>query len=118
MEQICGFLDSVGRFHKTEIECEISELTIKIERLEEQLYRFSSRLRDCVIHKEPYENRTYYNSVDIITKKISKLIIKDMDYYMGILNEIKDLEIQIDKLKQKLPDQRKSWLTSLMWWKN
>ncbi len=118
MEQICGFLDSVGRFHKTEIDCEISELRIRIERLEQQLYMFSVSLRDCVIHKEPYENRTYYNSTDIITKKISKLIIRDMDYYIGILNEIKDLELQIDKLKQKSPDYRKSWLTSLMWWKD
>jgi len=29
-----------------------------------------------------------------------------------------DLEVQIDKLKQKSPDYRKSWLTNLMWWKD
>lgn len=49
---------------------------------------------------------------DLKTKQIEIGI--ELNYYPTE----KDLEVQIDKLKQKSPDYRKSWLTNLMWWKD
>jgi hypothetical protein len=119
MEKICGFLDKNNKFHKTEKECEKSNLRIDIQQIERTLNNFSVTIQNYI-----FENHSWRRCMDIeysryeneIKEIVAKSVLLYSDKFIEIINRKKELEKTLDLLKQER-DYQDKWWVKLVWWK-
>lgn len=117
MKEICGFLDTQGRFHKTEEECEIAEIEIKLVNTRKTLERFDKTVSEYIFKEyrkyatyNPYENEWL---LEIVTKSV----LQNSDGFIAIINQKKELAASLDRLEQEYKNKEwKPWWLKLKWW--
>lgn len=119
MEKICGFLDKENNFHKTEKECEKSNLKINIKQIERSLNNFSSTIEEYIFRNQGWNRNIsldYYHCKNEIKEIVAKCVLLHSDEFIKIINKKKEMEKTLDLLRQEKDYQNKWWM-KIVWWK-
>ena len=114
MKEICGFEGKDKHFYKTKKECKKADLEFEINKHLRFLDTFSSNIQTYLFRTGDYNINTQWNiSENYIFEVVSKLILKDSDDFIEIINKKKELEKTLDELYKK---KNKRWWLQLKWW--
>ena len=120
MEKICGFLDIENNFHKTEKECEKSNLKINIKQIERYLNNFSNDIESYIFRNYRWNdhniNIKYNYHENEIKRVIAKCVLLHSDRFIEIINKKKEMEKTLDLLK-KDKEYKDKWWIKVIWWK-
>ena len=119
-QEICGFLDSQGRFHKTKQECERAEARYKLVVLENRLDYFENEVSEYLFEEynyDPYGNRKAIQSY--ILERIVKMVLQNSSMFIDIINSKEQLKKELDIRKKELNKDKifyEKWWLKIKWW--
>lgn len=118
MEQICGFIDSKGCFHRNEKDCELAEAKYKIRDIERELDKFKEQVGEYLFKHYTHSVYSEYQShKEIIFNTIAKQVLVNSDAFIQLINRKKELAVHLDILKEDY-DRKKitKWWLKFKWW--
>lgn len=134
MKEICGFLDTNGKFHKSEKLTKIANNKIALAEIEKKLDNFHEEV-SWIFYRSGSDLRTFegiqyinnddikenhYNPIEAIKervyKQVSLVILRDTEEWQNIINKRKSLEKELDYLKSVT--KRDKWWLKFNWWKS
>jgi len=120
MKEICGYVDTSGKFHKTSKECEIADAKLKIEEITRRLDNFSSEIHEILFlnGSKFSENPSRLEWIERnIYLMVSTKILQHSDAFLEVIELSKTLKKELDYLKEDKGYKYKWWL-KLAWWSN
>jgi len=114
MKEICGFEGKDKRFYKTKKECKEADLNFEINKHVKLLENFSINIQNYLFMNGDYAKQAQWN-IDqrYIFKMVSRLILRDSEGFIEIINKKKELEKTLEELYKKKSSR---WWLQLKWW--
>lgn len=121
MKEICGFLDSRGRFHKTKEETELAESKLRLEQVERQLDNFNVEIVQLVFEQHLYgrvDPGATFHIENYVLERIAERILRNSDMFIEIINRKKLLEkdLELAKAQVEAGKRHNTWYYKLKWW--
>lgn len=117
MEEVCGFVDSKGNFFKTEKECELAEIYIKIEKTKRFLDRFEGNVEEYLFRGTIEDNVDFMRCKNQILDRVSRLVLLCSDDFIEVINEKKKLSEYLEVLEKEYNNNSKPWWLRVKWWR-
>jgi len=119
MKEICGYVDKNGQFHKTETECKLADIRIKMKETSDFLDHFEQDVSYLIFKCKAMEcDYTGISRLDALEKKIydavSRMILKDSDEWQEIIRRRSELEDELDFLYAN--EKAAKWWLRFKWW--
>lgn len=113
MKEICGYKGLDGKFYENEKECVLADKKFQLKDLSRKLDNFSSALSDALLLAGKYN----YIDEERIMGIVAKVILRDSDKFIEIINQKKDLEENLDFLEKEINGYSKPWWLKTIWWR-
>lgn len=117
MKEVCGFIDTAGNFHKTQEECEIAEIKIKIKVTKSIFENFESRISNYLFFNYNGEtSHLFHKHKNDIFEAVTKAVLAESDKFIAIIREKESLSKDLDILEKEYKDKTfKPWWLRVKW---
>ena len=115
MKKVCGYKSKEGNFYEKKSECELADLNYELREVKRVLDNLHNSLEDHFLFNVGTDvNMEWMKYREYIFRTISKIILRDSDNLIQVVEKKKELSAKLEELQSKI--KYKKWWLKYKWW--